>query len=184
MLAQMFTPDPSTAPRVAPSAAALIGQADAKLAAALKRIGQAELCYSATEYLPLANRVRQARQHGLSVQAAATLVADIDAIMAADDDTRRHMCAGRCTDLSGYSAEVLALHTEAMANTHRGLQHRPRLSPAEMVAQFKARGIDIAAHDGDLHVTPPHRVTEADVRLLREHKAGIIAALEHAVVVV
>ncbi len=162
----------------------LFAAAEAKLPAVLKRIGKAEICYSATQYTPLCDRISRARHYGLSQQAAEKLVADLDAIMAAGDEDIRRMCQGRGVDLSGWSGSMRALAAEANTNALRGMQQQPRHSPEEMVSHFKQRGIDLAAHGDDLHASPRHRVTEADTVLLRAHKADILSVLRDGAVVI
>ncbi len=55
---------------------------------------------------------------------------------------------------------------------------RPRITPAELVQQFAARGITMAAGlDERLHVTPADQLTPADLEVLTTHKPAILAAL-------
>ena len=55
---------------------------------------------------------------------------------------------------------------------------RPRVTPAELVQSFAARGVTIAAGpEGDLHVSPADMLTAGDREVLTACKPGILAAL-------
>ena len=55
---------------------------------------------------------------------------------------------------------------------------RPRLSPAELVASFAARGVLIEAMPhGMLCVSPADALSDADRAVLLAYKPGILAAL-------
>jgi hypothetical protein len=55
---------------------------------------------------------------------------------------------------------------------------RPRMTPAELVQRFEARGIAVVAGlDGRLHVAPADQLTPADLEVLTTYKPAILAAL-------
>jgi|SRR5271155_3754172 len=52
------------------------------------------------------------------------------------------------------------------------------MEPAEIVADFRARGIELDRDGASLVVRPGRKLSETDRRLIREHKAELLALLE------
>lgn len=72
------------------------------------------------------------------------------------------------------------LHEHVAADAHRAMQAgpRPRVTPAELVQSFAARGVTITTGPkGTLRVSPAEMLTPADLEVLMACKPGILAVL-------
>jgi hypothetical protein len=52
------------------------------------------------------------------------------------------------------------------------------MEPAEIVAEFRARGIELDRDGASLVARPGRKLSETDRRLIREHKAELLALLD------
>ncbi len=142
-------------------------------------------------YAPLRERFEKARQGTLSrnpAQDLAALEADLKELLDAPEDVLRRMAFQGATSARCIPPVTEAmLRTQAVADQQRRYNEslHPRVSPAELVEQFASRGIVIeAGADGNLHVKPADRLTDADRRVLVANKPGIIQALPVPAVVI
>lgn len=145
-----------------------------------RRIAAATGRQHGTDYQPLAVHLANAKR-GASGISLAALDADLQELLTAPDDVLRRMVqheatSARCVNpatermLAGYRATAMQQRMQAAT--------RPRVTPAELVQQFTARGVTITAGvDGNLHVTPADMLTPADREVLTACKPGILAAL-------
>ena len=109
---------------------------------------------------------------------------DLRAMLATDVESLRRMVMHGATRVGGISAcdeRAAAIQGMAAMTNARNL---PRVQPSEVVQRFAARGVIVQALDGNLHVTPADVLTEADLGVLREHKAALLAVLARPAAVV
>ena len=150
--------------------------------------------YLTTDYAPLSDRYHYLKNgRSLFGDTLAQLKDDCMEILAMPDSRVRIMAMNRANNPSGNSVSMqLAAREAAQVQANRAAEMaqnmsaigRPRVSPAELVQQFAARGVVIQAKGGDLHVTPADALTDADRAVLAENKASILAALNRPAAII
>ncbi len=165
-----------------PAAAAPINLADLHMQAQ-RRVTWAAYQHHAQPYSPLQHRFDQVMQYG-TLGARAALAADLTELLTAPDEVLKRMVYQQATNarcMSPATQQALALAGQIEVTRQAAELTRPKITPAEMVMTFASRGITITGGpDGNLHITPANRLSEADRQLLLGHKAGILEALTAA----
>jgi len=145
-----------------------------------RRIAAATGRQHGTDYQPLAVRLANAKRGAPDISLAA-LDADLQELLAASDDVLRRMVQHEATSarcVNPATERMLAAYRTTTMQQQNAALTRPRVTPAELVQQFAARGVTVAAGvDGNLHVTPADMLTPADREVLTACKPGILAAL-------
>ena len=166
--------------QISAPAAAAVPPTPAALAALHRRVqehlGSVLWDQACAGYAPLEQRYQHTRWLGgpEGARQQAELHRDLLAILAAPVETLKRMATMLAVTVACQpptTPHAVALEALAAANSLR-----PQPSPAELLRQFRDKGITITARGGDLHVSGGP-VEADDVALLRSAKPAILQEL-------